>query len=212
MVQQLNLYDEALRPRREAWRAAHGVAALAGVALLSAALAAALDGWAGQRLARAHELQPQIAQAREQAASLTLDARVAELQRLRELDAAQRRVQQALQGGPQTGARADGYSAVFEALARQAHPALWLTGLALGVDDEAIELRGRMTDAAALPDYLRRLNQEAQFKGRRFAQLTLQAEAATGAAAATAPPSGLIDFVLRAQPAATAGAAPAAPR
>ena len=59
-------------------------------------------------------------------------------------------------------------------LARQTHPAVWITGLTLQGSDDAIEIRGRMTDPAVLPDYLRSLQSEPRFKGRAFATLQIR--------------------------------------
>jgi hypothetical protein len=49
-----------------------------------------------------------------------------------------------------------------------------------------------MLDASVLPDYLRRLNAEARFKGRSFAQLEIRSVPAPGEA-----PSPYPEFVLR---------------
>ena len=95
-----------------------------------------------------------------------------QLQRLRDREAAVQRLQGLLDNG--SAGRREGYVDYLEALARQAHPAVWITGLNLQGSDDAIEIKGRMTDPAALPDYLRSLQSEPRFKGRPFATLQIR--------------------------------------
>jgi len=208
MVQQINLYDETLRPRREGWRAAHGLWAVAGTLAVALGLSAALDARSVRRLAEGRQLAQQLAAERERLArpaagdgADTLRARATEVERLRALDAGQRRVRAALEG--QVTARQQGYTPYFLALSRQASPSVWITGLGIGGDGQALEIQGRMTDAALLPDYLRRLNAEPQFKGRSFATLNIKAADTHNDAAALA---GYTEFVLRSQPSATESA------
>jgi Tfp pilus assembly protein PilN len=202
MAQQINLYHDALKPRRERWRAVHALWAVGGTLVLGWALALVLDTLAARRLAESAQLQQQLAARRAELvgrnsgliAAAPGGSAQAELERLRQLDAAQRRVREALEA--QAGQGAQGYTPYFMALSRQAHPSLWITGFAVAADGQGLELQGRMTDAAVLPDYLRKLNGEPQFKGRSFAQLSLKtAEARSDA------PTGFIEFQLRSQPA-----------
>lgn len=197
MVQQINLYDASLRPSRERWRAAHGLWLAGGTLAVALALSAALDAWSSRRLAQAGQIEQQLAAERQLherngGGADANRARVAELERLRALDAGQRRVHALLDS--QAAGRKDGYSPYFLALSRQAHEALWITGFGVGGDGEALEIQGRMVDAAVLPDYLRKLTREPQFKGRSFAQLSLHAATAQGDATAAA---GYTEFVLR---------------
>lgn len=78
----------------------------------------------------------------------------------------------------------DGYSAYLHALARQAGQGVWLTGFAVeqGVAGAEISLAGRSLEPQSVPAYLSRLNGEAVFQGRRFAELALRqgGNAATG--------------------------------
>lgn len=114
-----------------------------------------------------------------------------EVSRLRQLEAGQRRIRAALDGGA-AGAR-DGHAQYLVALARQASGALWITGFAVSDNGQAITLEGRMTEPSVLADYLRRLNAEPRFKGRPFAQLSLTSvEAGVNGAA-----HGFTEFVLR---------------
>ncbi len=168
MAQHLNLLDARLLPRAVPLSAAQALAAMAAVALGSAAAAYGL-----QHAASGARPTPPAMPSPALAASPLADlaAMQAELLQLREFEAAQQRVGAALRNHVGT-ARID-YSDVFQALARQAGGPLWITGFAVSADGEAFELDGRMLDPAALPPYLRRLNQEPPFAGRPFAQLQL---------------------------------------
>jgi Tfp pilus assembly protein PilN len=99
-----------------------------------------------------------------------------------------------------------GFAEHLRGLARQVPEGLWLTGFAIGPGGWDMEIRGSMLDAAALPDYIRRLGGEKAFQGRSFASLTMnRAESApvlrpVGQATAVSPAPTLaprpIDFVL----------------
>jgi hypothetical protein len=202
MVQQINLYDPSLRPQRERWRAVHGLWVVGGTLAVALALSSALGAVSQRRLAEVQQLEQQAASERalmnrNGGPGGLQDAnreRVAELERLRALDAGQRRVHGVLD--LQVAGRKEGYTPYFLALSRQAQASLWITGFGVGGDGEALEIQGRMTDAAALPDYLRRLNNEPRFKGRSFAQLSLKAADPRTDATTTAV---YTEFVLRSQ-------------
>lgn len=88
------------------------------------------------------------------------------------------------------------YSDYLTALARQTMPGLWITDLSVGDRGMDVTLVGRMTDPGRLPSYLARLEQEPQFRGRKFAQVELRA--------VTNEPgvmSQIIEFTLRGKPA-----------
>jgi hypothetical protein len=209
MVQQINLYDPALRPQREPWRAVHGLWAI-GLTLVGAfVLAKGLDAWSVQRQQEADALGATAAHEREllQAnGGLGLsDAnrqRVAEIERLRNLEASRHVVQTLLDA--ELGRHAAGYTPYFVALSHQAQPNVWITGFSVAEDGDALEIAGGLTDAALLPGYLRALDQEPQFKGRQFAQLSVKAtpKAADGTG------GGFTEFTLRSRPRADDAAAP----
>lgn len=116
--------------------------------------------------------------------------------RLREQEASLRRVQVLLDNG--SAGRREGYSDVLEALARQAHPVVWITGLTLQGADDAIELQGRMTEPAMLTDYLRKLQAEPRFKGRQFGALSIRQPDPTQVAAdGSLIRAGYSEFTLR---------------
>lgn len=200
MAQQINLYVDSLRRPRQAFTAGQ---TLLLVVLVTAGCAAtsALLQWqsrdAAQRTVALQQAtsQLQVQLAARQASSPTTRLTTQEVERLRQRAIAQQRVQSALEAG---SAQATGSapSEYLLALARQAHPSVWITGLAVSADERALELRGRMLDASVLPDYLRRLNAEARFKGRSFARLEIHSPDPASAAAATPYP----EFVLRSSP------------
>jgi Tfp pilus assembly protein PilN len=183
MTQQLNLLDPRFAPRSLRFSAQQGLLAV-GAALLLSMLAAGGLRWAGERaVAAGHQADTEQAPLRARVAALGASAgggAGAELQQLQTLDAGQRRIRAALEGGA-AGVR-EGHADYLLALARQASGAVWITGFSVSDDGSAIELEGRMTDTAQLTDYLRRLNAEPRFKGRPFAQLNLKAGDANGGA------------------------------
>lgn len=66
-----------------------------------------------------------------------------------------------------------GFAGYLRGLARQVPEGLWLTGLKIDSGGNDMEIRGKMLNPAALPDYIRRLGTEKAFQGRSFAELTM---------------------------------------
>ena len=186
MAQQLNLFDARFAPQGLRFSAQHGLVAVLALLGLTAGSAQGLKWAAAQANGQAGQLEVLTAplQARQQAlmgpgGTTGTTGTAGEIAQLRTLEAGQRRISQALNAGL-AGAR-EGPSDYLVALARRASGALWITGFAVD-DGGAIALEGRMTDSAVLTDYLRSLNNEPRFKGRPFAQLSLQALDAAGVA------------------------------
>ena len=205
MAQQINLYDPTLRPQRDAFTARASLLWAAGAALLATAA-----GWALQlstpALALVLNAPPGQALPVNPAASAPaapVSAAAAELQRLRDFEAHQRRVHAAILDGG-LGNRS-GHAEYLRALARQAQPQVWLTGFSVKPESKALEIEGQTLDASALPAYLRRLNSEERFKGRPFAHLNIRQVTTDGAAAAAplsseATPQAYPLFSLRSLP------------
>jgi len=164
---------------------------LTGAALLLCVVAGGALAWMqhdAQSRLKASELKQ--AELQQQLALLTVPPVVKQLEQLRQRETIQRQMRDVLKGA---GAQAStGYSDYLMALGRQAQAQLWITGLLVEGDGRNLELRGRTTDPANLPPYLARLHEEERFKGRRFAQVELQAVVDE-----TETPQGLTDFVLR---------------
>lgn len=209
MTQQINLYDPALLRKREL------VSAL-NLALAAGVLAVFIGAWTV--LARAQQatlaaeqqaLAPQVKAVQEQMAALARqvgsmkpDPRIeAELASARALLSLRGEVLGVLEKS--IGGGATSFAEYLRALARQTVGGLWLTGFSVGESD-GMEIRGRMSDPARLPEYIRRLNAEKAFQGRSFAALRVApgqaapAPAVTpGSAAATAPAAAPFhEFVL----------------
>jgi hypothetical protein len=200
--QHLNLLSADLRSRRPWATLQQGVVLLAALAVLCLAAVPALLLASRHERAEMSRLQTDLAQQREQLqqqlASLPSDRSTAHddlsrrWQLLREQDRARTQVRQILSTG--SAGRTDGHAALLLALARQADPAVWLTGVTVGPDGSALELTGRMADPAAMPGYLERLRREPLLQGRTFAQLQLRRLGADGPDPEAA---GLTEFVLR---------------
>lgn len=210
MSAQINLYHPRFLKQRELLTLAN----LAIVAVLLLSLLAALAGWAAQdavqKKAAAAAAEAQLKSAKEQVAEATklLALRKPSPQLLAELEGAEavlrRRseIVRLLESGAvgSTG----GFAEYLRGFARRVPEGLWLTGFSIGPDGSDMEIRGRMLNPAALPEYIRRLGAEKAFQGRSFAALTLDrpdpapAVRPTGQAAAVAAPAPApIDFVLQ---------------
>ena len=170
--QQINMQD-ADRPQGGVvtWGAIWGVRAALAVSGL-ALLAVIGMSVANQRLAtRAAELEAQLGPLQAATVSVPPPPELNVLNELRKGEAVQRRLSETLVNA--TSHASEGYSEYLMALGRQAQPSVWVTGLEVRDNGRQLMLSGRMTDAGFLPGYLGRLENEAQFKGRRFNQVEI---------------------------------------
>lgn len=207
MSAQINLYHERYLKQREWLTLTHVVAAT--VALLVALGAAA--GWAW-RDAAARQTEAAAAEARLKAVKDETAAvagrkpsaqLAAEIAGAEALLARREQIVKLLEGG--VIGNTAGFSDYLRGFARQAPDGLWLTGFTIGSGGKDMEIRGRMLNGTALPEYIRRLGSEKAFQGRSFAALTLNradaqpapAAAAAGAASSpSAPAPRYVEFVL----------------
>lgn len=217
MPQQLNLYAPGLCQRRYRDTFGQMLAVQAAIATLGLLAGGVLHWGTQQARTETAALMQQTDQAREalkQSAANTADRQLADqVQRLRTREAGLQRLQTLLDSG--RAGRRQGYADHLEALARQAHPSVWLTGLTLQGADDSIELQGRMTDPALLTEYLHQLQSEPQFKGRPFAALNIRRVGASvdtdpEGAPVTSPGPGYSEFTLRSHLAKTGGETSAA--
>jgi len=81
-----------------------------------------------------------------------------------------------------------GFSRYLEAFARQKTDGVWLTGINVGGDENALVVRGRVLRADLVPTYLRALNSEEVMRGRQVTELTLNAVQAPRGAVAPGQP------------------------
>jgi len=185
MAQQINLYNPALRKQRE-WLTLGNVALLVLVmAVLLAGVGGVLRSQAAIGRASAQALEARLATVRVEVAQQAARAGAAsgsdpsgrELVELKEQLAMRREVLNALQGGAGLealqGQSTVGFADYLQALARQTVNGLWLTGFSVGTGGQGIEVRGRMLVVDRLPEYIKRLNGEAVFKGRKFESLNI---------------------------------------
>lgn len=183
--QQINLYNPALRRQRE-WLTLANLLVLAG--LFTALLLAAswlLKNQASALQAGVQALDARLLLARAETAQLAAalapnvsqDAATRELADLRQQVALRQEVLAALQGGVGVenlqGPATLGFADYLRALARQTVSGLWLTGFSVAQGGQGMEVRGRMLGVDRLPEYIRRLNAEASFKGRQFVSLQI---------------------------------------
>ena len=202
MSQQINLLNPALRRSRD-WLAAKPLALAAGAALaVVVAIAATLriqpDGLERAAAAQSAQLKAVqdrlIAAAKEVAARKPNDRLQADLANARVQLQGRQAIMAVLQGG--AIGSSSGFADYLRGFARQLPSGLWLTGFAIGAGGSEMEIRGRMLDPAALPEYIRRLNAEPAFQGRSFAALNIRRpQPEAGARTAAAP--NYVEFELK---------------
>jgi hypothetical protein len=189
--QQINLLDSSISGKPPTWSASIGervvAATLAGVLIVGGTLTYA----ARHVAANVTDLERQTTQLLPVSTAQPFASATRELDVLRQTDALQTSLRDTLN---QALANASGgYTDYLRALGRKAQPALWITGLTI-YPDLSLDLSGRMVDAAQLPPYLRQLESEDRFKGRRFGQIEMKT-----VADANAPSGTVTEFTLRSQ-------------
>jgi len=108
-----------------------------------------------------------------------------------DLEAAETRLQErrSLLEDVRTGVGGDvqGYSRYLAALARANISGVWLTGVEIGGKSADLVIKGRALEAALIPAYIRALNREEPFSGRRVGELRLAAKTEKPAAKGEPP-------------------------
>lgn len=194
--QSVNLLDpETLKSQTLPWGAMWGVAAAGGVLAVTVVAGAGLSLTTKYIKTQTENIEHEMDELRQAASSMPPMPDVKELALLRKTETRQRQMHEALRNTVMSAT--PGYSGYLIALGHQTVPNLWITGMSLHDDGRDLELTGRMTDNAALPNYLARLQQEEHFRGRRFAQIELKAVKLSEVGAGPA----ITEFILRAKPA-----------
>lgn len=180
MSQQINLYEERLRPSTSL--ATGKSLALSTLLVVGAvvALAVYLGLEAQDKTEAAAAVQKQLLAEKEKLSSLAQlsaqrtisPALLGELESTKAMLAVRSEVIETLDSGKL--GNATGFSAFMAGFARQAQVDLWLTGFQVSAGGDEIEIRGRLLDPAKLPLYVQRLSSEPIFQGRRFAALNMQ--------------------------------------
>jgi hypothetical protein len=93
--------------------------------------------------------------------------------------------------------RAEGYSAVLRALARQSMDGVWLTRIQFADGTGELSLAGRAARPELVPAYLERLRADATLRSQEFVTLEITRPAVPKDAAKDAPkPAAHVEFVL----------------
>jgi len=178
--QQINLYEDRLRPRLE-------LATGRNLGVFALILLAVMTGWSLWESAEANRKSEaaaaslsEVLAAQEKMKALTQvvaqrkvsPALAAEVENAKVMIAARKDVIEVLDSGAL--GRTSGFSAFMTGFARLTQSDLWLTAFVITSGGDEIEIRGRMLDASRLPDYVQRLNSVPVFQGRRFAALEMR--------------------------------------
>lgn len=194
MTQQINLYDPALLRKRELLSAVNLAATVAVLLVVIGAWTVLARAQLATLEAEERTLAPQVKTLQEQMTALAKQVAATKPDPRLEAELASARALLSLRGEvlgvleKSIGAGAASFAEYLRALARQSVGGLWLTGFAVG--DGGMEIRGRMTDPARLPEYIRRLNSEPAFQGRSFAALRVSPGQTAASSAGTMTASG----------------------
>jgi len=179
MIQQVNLYTDELRPRKEKLQAGTAISILVVGLVLVAFVAGFLTYQNSVMANKASRLDRQNQQLEQAVAELT--AAVQARQPDSEVEEALARVTQTLARRQRLLEKveslvlSDGrqFSPQMAALARQIPEDVWLTGVILESGADKVTIEGRSREGALVPLYLENLGEEAAFTGRTFGAFRL---------------------------------------
>ncbi len=181
-VQQVNLYTDELRPRRERLQAGAALAVLI-FALFVIAVAAGVVRYQESELqADTLALQQQNEQLRSSVEQLTKEVEArqpdpeveAALERVTATLARRQRLLERVEN--LIAAETTGFSSPLSALARQVPQGLWLTHIRLDARQGDVGLAGRAQSGRLVPMYLEKLGDEPAFAGKTFGSFRLDRE------------------------------------
>lgn len=181
-IQQVNLYTDELRPRREKLQARMVLSVLV-LALVVIGVAAGIVRYQESRWqAETRALQQQNEQLQSSVEQLTSD--VESRQPDPEVEAALERVTATLARRQRLLDRVEnliatettGFSSPLSALARQVPQGLWLTHIRLDASKGAVGLAGKAQSGRLVPVYLEKLGDEPAFIGKTFGSFRLDRE------------------------------------
>lgn len=174
MMQQINLYTDAFRPKKV-------VLPLSQIITLPILVAALLIGVSVWLEASLLEFEQEVAKLEEANDSLKeklviLDKRVSKMRKDDSLVAANERLNHKLQARKNMVEMLDtvvvkddeGFSGILISLARQNIEPLWIEHILIGGSGRQLRLEGMTSDSEAVPIYLQKLRQENSFVGRTF--------------------------------------------
>ena len=180
MIQQVNLYTDELKPRREPLQAGTLLAAVAAVLVLILVMAVFVRVEAADQEERLESLNDRIEQMEQGVGRLTaeVEAQQVDPDMVRAVDQISQDIAQRQRLLAQVSRLVSpdrrGFSSYLTALARQAPEQVWLTGFMVDLSGNRIRISGRTLAGDQVPVYLEQLGQEAVFSGRRFERLNLQ--------------------------------------
>ncbi|MCC4285920.1 PilN domain-containing protein [Marinobacter salarius] len=182
MIQQVNLYTDELRPRKEKLQArmALSILALALVVIVASAggvryQASHLQAQVDSRQAQNDQLQRAVEQLTTEAEARQPDPEVeAALERVTATLARRQRLLSRVEG--LVASEAAGFSTQLSALARQVPQGLWLTHIRLDGHQGNVALAGRSQSGRLVPIYLEKLSGEPAFVGKTFGSFRLDRE------------------------------------
>jgi MSHA biogenesis protein MshI len=174
MIQQVNLYTDELRPRKESLQAGTAVGVLFVGVLVLACLAGFLTYENSVMANKASRLDRQNQQLEQAVAELSAEVKARRPDA--EVEEALNRVTQTLDRRQRLLNRVESlvlsegrdFSPQMSALARQIPEDVWLTAVALESGPDTVTIEGRSRDGALVPRYLENLGDEAAFAGKTF--------------------------------------------
>jgi MSHA biogenesis protein MshI len=182
IIQQVNLYTDELRPRREKWQAGAALSALALALALVVVVAGVVRYQQSGLQAKITALKLQSEQLQSSVKQLT--GKVNARQPDPEIGDSLGRVtttlvrRQQLLGRVESliATEATGFSVPLSALARQVPQGLWLTRIRLDALQGNVGLAGKAQSSQLVPMYLGKLGAEPAFAGKTFASFRLGRE------------------------------------
>lgn len=202
MTRQINLYNPALRIKRQTLTARRLLAGLGVLVLLIAGYASVLRWQNAQLSNESKAVAAELRQRQEELARVSgeLSQRKvskpveAQLVRAEALLKGREQISKALESGALGST--EGFSEFLRAFARQTAPGLWLTGLQIAEGGRTVTLEGRTLNPDLIPGYIKMLSMEPALRGRSFEALNVRLSAddktenraGTGSTAAAAAP------------------------
>lgn len=180
-MQQINLYQEQFRRRRDPFGARMLAGAMAAVLLLLVGISIWMQSRAEEAAARLERVEQQrdrverrVLEARSRLDRLESEdaAAASEPQRLRRELAAKRRLMEYLQDGPLS--RRDGFSSHLDGLARRVVDKVWFDRIRFERGGERLRLEGHALEAADVPRMIAALGEESAYAGHAFRSLIIE--------------------------------------
>lgn len=180
MTRQINLYNPALRIKRQALTARRLLGGLGVMVLLVAGYASVLRWQSAQLSNESKAVAATLQQRQEELARVSGELgqrRVskpveAQLAKAESMLKGREQVSKALESGALGSSQ--GFSEFLRAFARQTAPGLWLTGLQITEGGRTVTLEGRTLNPDLIPGYIKMLNMEPALRGRSFEALNIR--------------------------------------